>query len=39
MAVRLGARPNSRTQLHLRMGALGDKNKSIVLLRRIKDNL
>ena len=39
IAIRLGALPDSKTQLHIHVGMFGDKNKSIVLLRHIKDNL
>ncbi len=37
--IQLGALPEGRTRLTIRVGVFGDKNKSIVLLQRILDNL
>ncbi len=37
--IRLGALPEGRTALRIRIGVFGDKKKSIVLLERILENL
>ncbi|MBN1362260.1 MAG: DUF3568 family protein [Sedimentisphaerales bacterium] len=39
VSIRLEAMPGGRTQLHISVAMFGDKNKSVVLLRRIKDKL
>jgi len=37
--IRLGALPEGRTVMSIRVGVFGDKNKSVVLLERILENL
>lgn len=39
VSINLEAMPDSQTQLHISVGMFGDMNKSIVLLRHIKDKL
>ncbi len=39
LSVKLEAMPDSQTQLRIRVAMFGDKNKSVVLLRHIKDRL
>ncbi len=39
VSIKLEAMPDSQTQLRIHVGMFGDKNKAVVLLRRIKNNL
>ncbi len=39
VSIRLEAMPDARTQLHISVGMFGDQNKSVVLLRHIKNKL